>query len=218
MKVLCIAMGTPSPHVTLYLNGHPLRTEVTRHMVTNIHNVTRDMEHVSCYADNGYGTPMIASRKITIARAPTVISSVQSGSAPALVGDTAVVSCKVDAWPAPHLAIFTDKELQHTVSNVPNKIDITAGSDEEDPTVFFLNMEIMKVDMDDARTYYCHANNSLGDAVVPVNLQVTATPPAVIDVTQCCRDNNVSARCVDICSFSLDYDLMVARPGVFIVY
>lgn len=187
-------------------------------MVTNIHNVTRDMEHVSCYADNGYGTPMIASRKITIARAPTVISSVQSGSAPALVGDTAVVSCKVDAWPAPHLAIFTDKELQHTVSNVPNKIDITAGSDEEDPTVFFLNMEIMKVDMDDARTYYCHANNSLGDAVVPVNLQVTATPPAVIDVTQCCRDNNVSARCVDICSFSLDYDLMVARPGVFIVY
>ena len=46
-------MGTPSPHVTLYLNGHPLRTEVTRHMVTDIHNVTRDMEHVSCYADNG---------------------------------------------------------------------------------------------------------------------------------------------------------------------
>ena len=75
MKVLCIAMGTPPPHVTLYLNGHPLRTEVTRHMVTNIHNVTRDMEHVSCYADNGYGTPMIASRKITIARQPTVLTS-----------------------------------------------------------------------------------------------------------------------------------------------
>ena len=75
MKVLCIAMGTPPPHVTLYLNGHPLRTEVTRHMVTNIHNVSRGMEHVSCYADNGYGTPMIASRKITIARQPTVLTS-----------------------------------------------------------------------------------------------------------------------------------------------
>ena len=89
-------MGTPSPHVTLYLNGHPLRTEVTRHMVTNIHNVTRDMEHVSCYADNGYGTPMIASRKITIARAPSVTETkVEPTTGPALTGETAVIMCKV---------------------------------------------------------------------------------------------------------------------------
>ena len=66
MTVLCIAMGTPLPTVTLYINGHPLRSEITRHMVTMVHNVTSDMGHVSCYADNGYGTPMIASRKITI--------------------------------------------------------------------------------------------------------------------------------------------------------
>ena len=66
MTVLCIAMGTPMPTVTLYLNGHPIRSAVSRHMVTEIHNVTRDMEQVSCYADNGYGTPMQASRKITI--------------------------------------------------------------------------------------------------------------------------------------------------------
>ena len=66
MTVLCIAMGTPLPTVTLYINGHPLRSEITRHMVTMVHNVTSDMGHVSCYADNSYGTPMIASRKITI--------------------------------------------------------------------------------------------------------------------------------------------------------
>ena len=66
MTVLCIAMGTPMPTVTLYINGHPIRSDTTRHMVTVIHNVTRDMGYVSCYADNGYGTPMQASRKITI--------------------------------------------------------------------------------------------------------------------------------------------------------
>ena len=90
MTVLCIAMGTPLPTVTLYINGFPLRSEVrvqrskpsriiiesksiqeylsqvTRHMVTMVHNVTTDMGHVSCYADNGYGTPMQASRRITI--------------------------------------------------------------------------------------------------------------------------------------------------------
>ncbi len=66
MTVLCIAMGTPLPTVTLYINGHPVRSDVSRHMVTVVHNVTRDMGDVSCYADNGYGTPMQASRKITI--------------------------------------------------------------------------------------------------------------------------------------------------------
>merc|ERR1712106_1215582 len=72
MTVLCIAMGTPLPTVTLYIDGHPLRSEVTRHMVTMIHNVTKDMGHVSCYADNGYGTPMQASRKIPISRKPSL--------------------------------------------------------------------------------------------------------------------------------------------------
>jgi hypothetical protein len=66
MTVHCIAMGTPLPTVTLYINGHLLRSEITQHMVTMVHNVTSDMGHVSCYADNGYGTPMIASRTITI--------------------------------------------------------------------------------------------------------------------------------------------------------
>ena len=66
MTVHCIAMGTPMPKVTLYMNDHPLRSEITKHMVTMVHNVTSDIDHVSCFADNGYGTPMIASRKINI--------------------------------------------------------------------------------------------------------------------------------------------------------
>lgn len=37
-------------------------------MVTVVQNVTRDMREISCYADNGYGTPMQASRTITISR------------------------------------------------------------------------------------------------------------------------------------------------------
>jgi len=42
-SVLCIAMGSPKPTVTLYLSGHPIRSEVTRHMVTTLTNATRFM-------------------------------------------------------------------------------------------------------------------------------------------------------------------------------
>ena len=210
MTVLCIAMGTPSPHVTLYLNGQPLRTDVTRHMVTHIHNVTRDMQHVSCYADNGYGTPMIASRKITISRAPSISAAAQAG--PLIVGDTAVLACRVDSWPAPNLAFFRDQEMKQSLASDGERILINAGSDEEDPTMFTLTAKIEKVRLSDAGTFYCHANNSLGQASQAVVLEVLEKPPSVLNVTDCCRQQNVSAACIDVCSFSVDYDLLVRRP------
>lgn len=74
MTVLCIAMGTPMPTISLYISGRLVRQETTRHMVTVIHNVTKDMNQISCYADNGYGTPMQASRKIVISREYLAIS------------------------------------------------------------------------------------------------------------------------------------------------
>ncbi|XP_063860088.1 Ig-like and fibronectin type-III domain-containing protein 2 isoform X4 [Scylla paramamosain] len=66
MTVLCIAMGSPPPTVSLYISGVLIHQDETRHMVTVVQNVTRDMREISCYADNGYGTPMQASRTITI--------------------------------------------------------------------------------------------------------------------------------------------------------
>lgn len=42
--------------------------DVTRHMVTIVKNVSRSMTEISCYADNGYGTPMQSSVSITVSR------------------------------------------------------------------------------------------------------------------------------------------------------
>lgn len=66
MTILCLALGNPIPTISLYVGGHFVRSEIGRHMVTIIHNVTRDMEKVACEVDNGYGTPMQATRKINI--------------------------------------------------------------------------------------------------------------------------------------------------------
>ncbi len=71
-SVLCIAMGSPAPAVTLYISGHPIRTETTRHMVTTIKNATKLMEDIACHADNGYGTPNLARRRIKIMTPPQV--------------------------------------------------------------------------------------------------------------------------------------------------
>ena len=53
-----------------------------------------------------------------------------------------------------------------------DRVLLNAGSDEEDPAKFHITMKIMNVKMEDAGVYYCHANNSLGDAVSQMNLRV----------------------------------------------
>lgn len=66
MTILCLALGNPIPTISLYIGGHFVRSEIGRHMVTIIQNVTKDMEKVSCQVSNGYGVPMQATRKIHI--------------------------------------------------------------------------------------------------------------------------------------------------------
>jgi len=72
MTILCIALGTPTPTVTLYLGRHAIRTDKTRHLVTTLNNITKDMSQISCYAENGYGTPMQTSRNVEIEHKPYV--------------------------------------------------------------------------------------------------------------------------------------------------
>lgn len=66
MTILCLALGNPIPTISLYVGGHFVRSEIGRHMVTIIQNVTKDMEKVSCQVSNGYGVPVQATRKINI--------------------------------------------------------------------------------------------------------------------------------------------------------
>lgn len=43
MTIICLALGNPVPNVKLYVGGHFVREEMSRHMVTTVHNVTTDM-------------------------------------------------------------------------------------------------------------------------------------------------------------------------------
>ena len=53
-----------------------------------------------------------------------------------------------------------------------DRVLVSAGADDEDPAVFTLMMRIQNVITADQGTYYCHANNTLGEASKSVELQV----------------------------------------------
>lgn len=207
MTILCIAMGTPTPTISLYISGRLVRQEVTRHMVTVVHNVTRDMDLISCYADNGYGTPMQASRKINISHIPTIQAS---GITMAAAGDSVILECRVEALPKPTIAFWRDPNGRTPVIDGPS-YTIQLLADPEEQTKYTMRLIIKKITEADEGDYFCHAENAFGKTLRPVSVRLRSNSPHH-NVTECCTQMNVSSACIDACSFHLDMDNIMDRP------
>ncbi|KAK4873942.1 hypothetical protein RN001_013302 [Aquatica leii] len=207
MTILCIAMGTPMPTISLYITGRLVRQEITRHMVTVIHNVTRDMDQISCYADNGYGTPMQASRKITISHVPHIQAT---GVTFAALGDTVKLECKVDAHPEPKMLFWKNHEERTPVIQ-GGKYDIAVGRVRDEEDRYSMSLTIKQITESDIGEYYCHAENAFGSGTQPVTLKIRNIA-ATNNVTQCCIEQNVTSPCMVACSFYLDIDAVIDKP------
>nr|CAD7399847.1 unnamed protein product [Timema cristinae] len=233
MTILCIAMGTPMPTISLYISGRLVRQETTRHMVTVVHNVTKDMDQISCYADNGYGTPMQASRKITISHVPHITAS---GITMAALGDSVVLECQVDAHPEPKMLFWRDQNGRVPVIQ-GGKYDINNMKAKDEESKYIMHLTIHRIGDKDDGDYFCHAENAFGSATQPVSVRIrnvaatnnvpqnalSSTPKCLIyivivlqaatnNVTQCCIEQNVTSGCMEACSFYLDIDAVIDKP------
>ncbi|KAL1122201.1 hypothetical protein AAG570_003606, partial [Ranatra chinensis] len=206
MTILCIAMGTPMPTISLYISGRLIRQEVTRHMVTVIYNVTRDMNYISCYADNGYGAPMEARRRIIISYAPHLTASEITM---ATHGDSVTLECIVEAYPEPKVMFWRDYARRIPVIN-GDKYNISVVKHKEDDEKWLMHLTIKSITDADGGDYYCHAENAFGNATQPVSVRIRNVA-AVNNVTQCCIEQNVTAPCMDACSFYLDIDAVIDK-------
>ncbi|KAK9885477.1 hypothetical protein WA026_010969 [Henosepilachna vigintioctopunctata] len=206
MTILCIAMGTPMPTISLYISGRLVRQETTRHMVTVIHNVTKEMDQISCYADNGYGTPMQASRKITISHGPHIQAS---GITMAILGDSVTLVCKVDSQPEPKMIFWRNHEERSPVIQ-GGKYDITTEKVREEDDKYIMQLTIKQIQMMDVGDYFCHAENAFGSATQPVSVRLRNVKP-VKNITQCCMNLNVTSNCMDACSFYMDIDSVINK-------
>ena len=148
MTVICVAMGTPMPTISLYISGNLIQQEKTRHMVSVISNVTRSMDQITCYADNGYGQSSQSAKRIIIGRKmitslimltygkliylphflirnlvtgrPNISASLITL---ATLGDDVTLECEIDAHPKPKLTFNRDSNSIENITN-GNKYEI----------------------------------------------------------------------------------------------
>ncbi|XP_055528945.1 Ig-like and fibronectin type-III domain-containing protein 1 [Wyeomyia smithii] len=207
MTILCLALGNPAPTISLYVGGHLVRQDTSRHMITVIHNVTTDMEHISCYADNGYGIPMQASKKVNISFAPRIQAS---GITIASVGESVDLKCTVRARPIPKTMFWRDHDGRVPVIQGGN-FGMAMRNDVDDNSLYTMTLTISKLTAQEVGEYFCHAENALGSSTRAVSVRIRNTA-AFANVSECCVSQNVSSACMSACSFYIDIESVIDRP------
>ncbi|XP_039449778.1 Ig-like and fibronectin type-III domain-containing protein 1 isoform X2 [Culex pipiens pallens] len=207
MTILCLALGNPAPTISLYVGGHLVRQDTSRHMITVIHNVTTDMEHISCYADNGYGIPMQASKKVNISFAPRIQAS---GITVASVGESVDLKCTVRARPIPKTMFWRDHDGRIPVIQGGN-FDMSMRNDVDDTSLYTMTLTINKLTAQEVGDYFCHAENALGSSTRAVSVRIRNTA-ASSNISECCVAQNVSSACMSACSFYIDIESVIDRP------
>ena len=99
-QVLCIGLGNPVPTVSLYLDGHLIRSDNQRHLVTTIFNATRVVKKVGCSATNGDNADY-SEKNLDIRYHPKITSIKQRNAFHRHQGQMYSVICGVEANPAP---------------------------------------------------------------------------------------------------------------------
>lgn len=208
VTVLCVAMGSPTPNITLYIAGHPIRSEQTRHMVTTIHNITKYHSQIACHADNGFGVPMQSSRTIQVERRPRIIKP-KLATVAMMTGQNFQLDCTIDGYPIPTMGMGKLGENQLRDGAIIK--DLKSDIDYEIKKQLF----IPNIKLDDGGTYYCYANNSIGKVMKRVTLRVRDRKAEPIGLNNCCVKQNVSTQCLGLCSLSLDLDFLLYQPDCF---
>lgn len=124
------------------------------------------------------------------------------------------LECEVTAWPAPSLGIFRDRNLTRPVNKTHPGIRVNAFSNRDSPGDYKLVLDIANVSSSDGGQYYCHAVNSMGNSTAVMGVTVVeAVREKHEETLDCCRRENVSSDCLEICSVrGLDYTLLSGRP------
>ena len=201
VTVLCLAQGSPTPRLALYMGGEKVSSQKTHYMAVIVQNITRQTSELTCIADNNYGAPSEATTTLAIHFKPEIslwLGNVATGALKSSPGSSVTVRCLVKASPPPQVALYRGSE-----NTFIGSMSRQASKVENNTSVFFFT--IANLTLNDTNEYSCIANNSLGVDSASMTINVTL-PRTFTNVTSCCRRVGISSDCLSLCSQDIDLD------------
>jgi len=216
---MCIGLGTPTPVLSLLLNGQVVMKQERRHIALTVVGVKRNLTSVSCYASNGFsinkGSDQQAAQsslEIRVRFKPSITSS--SNNVHVIKNSPTRLQCEYTGNPQPHVIWFKDmtggKQVQVTPSPRISFVTVTHS----DMVTSWINSLVFKnINESDAGDYHCMAINDLGQDAVPLELFVDPSKNYTSNAKECCHSLSVAPECADpVCSFDVDIDTALGIP------
>ena len=207
VTVLCLAQGSPTPRVALYMGGEKVSSQQTHYMAVIVQNITRQTAELTCIADNNFGGSAEATTTLAVHFKPEVslwMGNVGTGTLTSSPGSSVTVRCLVKASPAPEVSLYRGSEILRISENTfVGSMSRQASKLEKNTSVFFFTFT--NLTLSDSDQYSCFANNSLGDDSASMTINVTL-PRTFTNVTSCCKAVGISSDCLSLCSQDIDLD------------
>lgn len=208
---MCIGVGTPTPTLSLLLNGQEVMRQERRHISLTVLNVRRNLTSVSCYATNGFtnGRSSQAAQSTLELRVRFKPSIWPSPSVTHITrGGPGRLQCQFSGNPQPHVVWFKDMADGKQEQVPPStKVSFVTVTHSDLSTMWINSMVFKSVNDSDAGDYHCMAINDLGQEAVSLELYVDAAKNnSATQARDCCRALSVHPECQKVCSFDVDID------------
>ncbi|XP_064458219.1 Ig-like and fibronectin type-III domain-containing protein 1 [Ornithodoros turicata] len=207
MTVMCIAVGVPTPTVSVYVNGVMMAQLPQHHIAVTVPRVSRNVTKVSCFASNGYGHGAHSSMDIHIIASPNIVVPLKKVFYEN--GATARLACEVSGHPEPRFLWFRDTSMREPLRPT-ERLELQSMPDPLVPHSYVSYLLINNVSKDDAGPYYCTAENHHGKMSAYIDLSVMDRTAR--NTSSCCKDAGVSKYCMSACSFDIDIQFAINRP------
>jgi hypothetical protein len=156
---MCIGIGTPTPILSLLINGHVVVKQERRHISLTVINVKRNLTSVSCYASNGFtGRRTQAAQssiEIRVRYKPKISAS--PSEVHTILSAPIRLQCEVTGNPQPRVIWFKDttdgtKQQQVTATS---RISFVTVSHSERYQTWISSLVIKNATEADDGDYHC---------------------------------------------------------------
>lgn len=207
ITIMCIALGTPAPTVSLYINGEVMSEKIQHHVAHTIASIHHNVTNTACFADNGHGQGAYSALEIHVSF-PAIAEALQPDVRVAK-GRSIRLQCQVRGFPEPRVMWYQGSNKERLMQRSPKtQMEQTVSAKEK--ASFTSTLNIMDAREEDSGDYLCVAENQLGSSTS--SAKVTVQSSAARNTSLCCEEQKVSSGCMDSCAFDIDIQRALDKP------